>query len=130
MANWEKFDDDAKKEKRMDVGFRINFITMNNLLIQMDEQTGSYDEKYPKSELLKLWFSCMFMEALLLSISESIILIITLPFAFFYLFVLKRIYKTWKRFEYKKSQFMLMTLIGLIVDLAVAYLVHVLVFWK
>lgn len=129
MSNWEKYDDEAKEQKQIDVGFRINFISMNNLLIQLDEQTGEWDEKYPKSELYKLWFTDMLMQALLLSLSNGIFMIITLPFLFFYIFVMNRIFKTWKRFKYKKSQFLLMTLGGFVVVVGIAYLVHTFVFW-
>lgn len=106
------------KNDRLKVGILFSFKSMSLITERLVEETGEYDDKYPKSELLKIWGCAMMMMFLLFLFSYKLFLMATLPFMFFYGYALMRVFKAWKRFHYQKGGLMAATIIGLILEFA------------
>lgn len=130
MSNWDKYDDEIKQDEKIQVGFMINFKKMNVLLERIDQETREWDKKYPKSELLKIWGSIFFMLFVLGVCSYSIFAVATVPFMIFYIYVLFQMEKVWKRFQYSKAQYWIMTLVAIIVVVTAAVLLQGVIFEK
>ncbi len=90
----------------------------------MIEETAEYDENYPKKDIMNLWIGNMIAFFILFAASYTILMIVTLPFIFFYFMSLSKIFKAWKRFHYKMGYLWTITIIALIVDVAAAILVQ------
>ena len=106
------------KNDRLKVGILFSFKSMSLITERLVEETREYDDKYPKSELLKIWGCAMMMMFLLFLFSYKLFLMATLPFMFFYGYALMRVFKAWKRFHYQKGGLMAATIIGLILEFA------------
>lgn len=107
------------KDNRLKVGILFSFKSMSLIVERLVEETKEYDDKYPKSELLKIWAYAMMMLFFLFLFSYKLFLMATLPFMFFYGYALLRILKAWKRFHYKRGGLLLATVIGVIIEFAV-----------
>lgn len=105
------------KDNRLKVGILFSFKSMSLIAERLIEETKDYDDKYPKSELLKLWGCAMMMMFFLFLFSYKLFLMATLPFIFFYLYALMHIFRAWKRFHYKKGKLVLATILGFILEL-------------
>lgn len=106
------------KNDRLKVGILFSFKSMSLITERLVEETREYDDKYPKSELLKIWGCAMMMMFLLFLFSYKLFLMATLPCMFFYGYALMRVFKAWKRFHYQKGGLMAATIIGLILEFA------------
>ena len=107
------------KDNRLNVGILFSFKSMSLITERLVEETKEYDDKYPKSELLKIWGCAMMMLFFLFLFSYKLFLMATLPFMFFYGYALMRVFKAWKRFHYKKGGLMLATIFGVMLELVV-----------
>lgn len=124
MTAWDKYDDEIKPKEKIKVGFMINFKKMNVLLERIDQETEEWDSRYPKSELLKIWGSILFMLLVLGVCSYSIFAVATVPFMIFYLYVIFQMAKVWKRFQYSMASYWGMTILGIIVVAVAAVLLQ------
>lgn len=129
MSSWEAYDDEAKRNTKLEIGYMINFKKMNVMLERIDQETKEWDDKYPKNGLLKIWVSVMVILLLLFSLSHQIICIVTVPFIFFYLYVLFQMGRTWKRFQYNQITFWMMTVGLIVVEMVIAGLIQNMI-WK
>ena len=75
------------------VGFLFSFKSMSMLIQRIEEETGEYDNRYPKRELLKIWANCLVLIFVLACVSHSIFIVATGPFIFFYCYVLFQVIK-------------------------------------
>lgn len=117
----------ANKKERYNFKFTINFkkiYVMNNTLI---EDNGDRDDKYPKNILLTMLAGIWVALAVLFCFSKSFLLIVTLPFMFFYGMAFFSTFKAWREYKYKKSQFFLINIAALIVAAAIGVLVQIFV---
>lgn len=121
-------DEELKQNKRIKVGFLFNYMQMGNIIKQLDEETREWDSEYPKSELLKIWGSAMFIIFVLALFSYKILIAATGLFFFFYGHILIQVFKAWRRFEYSGWKYWLMTLMTLVVIFIAAYFLRGLIF--
>jgi len=103
------------EEKKFHVGFMLNFKSMSNLLQEMSEYIGEPTPDYPKRELRKLWINLMGIFFFLFLFSKAAFIFVTIPFCFFYGYVLIQLFQTWKGFKYSKGAFLGMTFLTLVV---------------
>lgn len=116
MSNWgEEFDDELKNYARPRAHFSLNFRYITHMLDRIDEETREWDEKYPKSELMKLWGSVMVLYFILVCLTYSVLIIVTGAFYVFNTYALFHLYGKWKRFKYSKRSFLLMTAVMLMI---------------
>lgn len=129
MAHVDDYDSEAQylKDHQLKVGFHLSFKVMSQLLDKLVDETGEVTDKYPKSELLKLWGTVMGIFFILFLLSSGLLILAVLLFYFFYGFVLVKIMKVWKNFKYKLWQIILMTVGGLGVEFALATLIRTLI---
>lgn len=124
MSNWEdRFETELLPEEPK-AGFVVSFKTMGRIVDAIEEGTRTVDDKHPKNELLKIWGSLMFVMLILFAFSYNILIVATAPFIFFYGYVLIKLAKAWKRFNYKLSEFWGMTIGGLILELAAVIVIR------
>lgn len=119
---------EMEKEGELKVKLLLSFKSMTLVINRLVEETREITDKYPKSELLKIWCSDMLIFFILFFASYNALFIATVPFMFFYGYVLISIGKAWKGFGYKKSQYVLMTIGALIVLLAISVGLRMLLF--
>lgn len=103
------------EEKKFHIGFMLNFKSMSNLLQEMSEYVGKPTPEYPKKELQKLWVNLMGIFFVLFLCSHAAFIVITIPFCFFYGYVLIQLFQTWKGFQYSKGAFLGLTFVTLAV---------------
>lgn len=127
MNNWGDTQEEIK-EKVFHIGPMINFKSMSALLQEMTEYIGEPNEEYPKKELKKLWVNLMIILLVLFTFSRKIFIVITIPFCFFYGFVLINLYQAWKNFKYSRKKFLFATVIALVVVIVAAVLLGELIF--
>lgn len=117
MSNWgEEFDDELKNYERVKVKIRfgLNFKYLSRMLDRIDQETREWDEKYPKSELVKIWGCIMINFLILFSLSYNVFVLVTGAFYIFYTYALFQLYGKWKRFKYSKSLFWVATIVVLV----------------
>ncbi len=103
----------ARKERKrfkLTVNFKKIYM-MNNLLF---EDNSDWDDKYPKNILYTMLAGIWLGMTVLFGFSNGILLIVTLPFMFFYFLALRSTYKTWKEYKYNRAAFIFMN-IGLLI---------------
>lgn len=122
-SNWGDDIDESMPKGRLKACFVINVRTMAHFLEQIDEETREHDNKYPKSEILKIWGSVMACFAVFLACSfiNPIFAFVMMPFELFYGFILFKAAKVWKRFEYSRLQYWLMTIGALALMAAILF---------
>lgn len=129
MSRWgEEYDGELLKEEKIKVDVLFSFKSMTLVLNRIIEETREYDDKYPKSELLKIWASALGVLFFLFLFSYNILICATGLFIFFYGFVLIQVYKAWKRFKYPGGKYWLMTVLALAVEFALARVVQGFIF--
>lgn len=130
MSRWgeEVEGEETLKKERITVGFAWNFISASHTLNRIDEEVGEWDEKYPKSELWKIWGSTLVIMCILLCASYSVVMIATLPFLFFYGSLLFKISKAFKRFGYPRVGYWAATILILVGMVGLSILVRSLLF--
>lgn len=113
MGRFDEYDDELKtmKDEKIQAKFSINFKKLDAMVVRIIEETKDYDDKYPKSELMKIWGCAALAMYVLFGLSHSIFLVVTLPFLFFYFFVMIQVGTAWKRFKYKTGKYWLMTIV-------------------
>lgn len=119
INNWGDTEEDLQ-EKKFTVGVMLNFKSMCNLLQEMTEYIGEPNDKYPKNELIKMWINLMVIFLVLFSFTRAALMVITIPFCIFYGYVLVNLYQAWKNFKYSRLQFILGTIITLIIMLVIS----------
>ena len=110
------------------VGFLFSFKSMSMILQRIEEETGDYDQRYPKSELLKIWGNCLLLIFALACLSHSIFIVATGPFIFFYCYVLFQVMRVWKRFKYPRVGMMIATIIGPLLVLVAGFALQGVIF--
>lgn len=130
MGKIDNYDDDAKymQEHPFKPAFTVNFKIMSGYVDQIVDGTGEVTDKYPKSELLKLWGWDLIVLFFVFLISYSYVIIAAMIFYFFYGWVLFKIIKAWHYFKYKMWQILLMTVGALAAECGLAWLIRYLVF--
>lgn len=130
QSRWgDDIDEELQQEhKRIKVGFMFNYMQINRTLKRIEEETREWDDKYPKSELLKIWGCDMFFLLILFTMSYMALIVATGLFFFFYGHVLIQISGVWKRFKYSLLAYWGMTLGGLAVVFALGWLFRSLIF--
>lgn len=117
MSNWgEEYDEELKNYKRVKVKIRfgLNFKYLSQMLDRIDHETREWDEKYPKSELVKIWGCIMMNFLILFSLSYNVFILVTGAFYIFYTYALFQLYGKWKRFKYPKLLFWVATIVVLV----------------
>lgn len=128
-SRWgDDMDEELQRDEKIKVGFLFNYMQMGNLLKRIEEETREWDEKYPKSELLKVWGSVMVIMLVLFTLSYNVLLIATGLFFFFYGHILVKVYGVWKRFQYSKKVYWGMTIGALAVAFVLGWLFRSLIF--
>ena len=128
-SGWgEDIDEELKRNKRIKVGFLFNYMQMGNVIKQLDEETGEWDSKYPKSELLKIWGSDIFIIFVLALFSYKILIAATGLFFIFYGHILIQVFKVWRRFQYSGWKYWIMTILTLIAAFVLAAFLRGLIF--
>lgn len=128
-SRWgDDIDEELQRDEKIKVGFLFNYMQMGNLLKRIEEETREWDEKYPKSELLKVWGSVMVIMLVLFTLSYNVLLIATGLFFFFYGHILVKVYGVWKRFQYSKKVYWGMTIGALAVAFVLGWLFQSLIF--
>lgn len=121
-SNWgDDIDEELQRDNRIKIGPTFNYMHMGKLIRQLEDETREWDNKYPKSELLKIWGCSMFMLLILFTFSYSILIVATGLFFFFYSHIILQVYRAWKRFNYPRLQYWLMTFGVLIVIILVSW---------
>lgn len=121
-TNWgDDLDEELRQKEKVHVGFMINFKNMAYYLERIDEETQEWDDNYPKKELITIWKSAMVCIFVLFALSYEIFAFVMLPFIMFYVYIIMRLGRVWKRFNYPVMFYWLVTVVGLIVMFAVAY---------
>ena len=132
MSNWgEEYDEELKNHERVNVKLRfgLNFKYLSQMLDKIDEETREWDEKYPKSELIKIWACIMLNFLLLFSLSYNVFIIVTGAFYIFYTYSLFQTYGKWKRFRYSRIQFWTATVVVLTIMFIVGGVIRRWVFY-
>lgn len=114
INSWGDTEEDLQ-ERKFKIGPMLNFKAMCNLLQEMTEYIGDPTDSYPKNELRKMWLNLMIIYLVLFSFTRAAIMFITIPFCIFYGYVLVNLYIAWKNFKYSKAEFILSTIITLVV---------------
>lgn len=128
-SRWgDDMDEELQRDEKIKVGFLFNYMQMGNLLKRIEEETREWDEKYPKSELLKVWGSVMAIMLVLFTLSYNVLIIATGLFFFFYGHILIKVYGVWKRFQYSKKVYWGMTIGALVAAFVLGWLFRSLIF--
>lgn len=114
MNQWGDKPEDLE-EKKFHVGFMLNFKSMSKLLQEMSEYIGEPTPEYPKKELQKLWVNLLGIFFVLFLCSKAAFIFVTIPFCFFYGYVLIQLIQTWKGFKYKVGPLIGLTVVILAV---------------
>lgn len=131
MGNWgDETDPEVQALKEYDARFTINFKKLYIDVDELVETTMEINDKHPKDSLLKLWSGAMVGMFILFLLSYHVLIIPAVVFMAFYLIAIFRIGKAWKGFNYKRSQYWLMTLGTLIVSGALAVFLQQLIMGK
>lgn len=118
MSGWgDDYELQLQQDTKIDVNFMINFKRMSHIIDRIVEETGEWDDKHPKTDLLKIWASVMFVFLVLFTLSYSVLTVATGIFFFFYGYVLIQLASAWKRFKYSGRIYWAMTLITMIASL-------------
>ncbi len=130
MRSMDYYDDEVRydKNEKLEVGFLISFKSMSIVIGRIIEETKEYDDKYPKSELLKIWRYVMGIFFVLFLCTYNLFAVVTIPFMIFYGYVLIQLFGAWKRFKYKRASLLLATIVGLILELFLGMLLQGIVF--
>lgn len=129
MNNIDKYDDELQKMKRTEIKASINFKSAYLLIQRVIEEKGEYDEHYPKDGLLKLWGCSMAVMLLLFTFSHSLLTVATIPFMFFYMMVIFKVFNAFKIFGYKRGWLITATVIGLCIEAVAGYYIQQLIFF-
>ena len=128
MSRWEEFDDEAKREEKVNARLTLNFKSMIVLIEKIENETKNWDDKYPKDELMKIWLGCMIDFLFLFCFSFHVLCFVaTGPLLIFQFYTLVKLYKAWKTFGYSNKYFIGITVATLAACLAAAIVVHKLI---
>lgn len=121
MSNWgDDIDVELQNCQKLKVGFLLSFKSMTLALERLVQETRESDDKYPKSEFLKIWASIMLVFTVLLIFTYSVFAIATLLFMFFYGYAFFQLCRAWNSFKYSKFMFWGMTLAGIVVSVLIS----------
>ncbi len=125
MGRWgDDSDYEAQHLKDYEFRFTINFKKIYIDVDEVSQRTLEVTEKHPKDSLLKLWAGTMAGIFVFMLLCYKLLVLAALPFLFFYILALIRIYKCWVSFKYKSADFWLMSTITLIGLFALSRVVH------
>lgn len=129
MGNWgEEWEEELQRDEKLKVGLLLSFKSMSLVIQRIEEETREWDDKYPKSELLKIWGSTMVILLFLFTFSYSALIVATGLFFFFYGYVLLQLGKAWKRFKYSAAFYWGITIPALILVLILGINLQTLIF--
>lgn len=117
----------SQRKERRSFNFTVNFkkiYMMNNILL---EDNSDWDEEYPKNILYTMLIGIWIGMTVLFCFSQSVLLIVTLPFIFFYIMALNSTYKVWKEYKYKKAVFYIINLAAFVISLTIGVLIQIFV---
>ena len=131
MGRFDDYDDELKQleNNEIKVKFTINLKKMDVLIARIVEETREFDAKHPRAELMKIWAMALLCIFGLLIVSRNIVLVVTLPFLFFYVLVIFQIGAAFKRFRYKRFPYWMKSLGVFLLALALALCIQALI-WK
>ncbi len=118
MRSLDDYDEELlyNKKDKIKVGLLVSFKSMSAMTGRIVEETGEYDSKYPKSELLKIWGAAMGVFFFLFLASYGLFAVATLPFMMFYGYAVVQVIKAWKRFKYACFPLIAGTLLLLVLE--------------
>lgn len=130
MSNWGEDQDyeiaDLEKRK-FDCGILISFKSMLNALNKISEETGEYDDKYPRNCLENIWLGDMLMLSIFILLTYSVVAIATLPFILAYGYVFLRIVAAYRQFNYSVPKLWTKTIITLVIITAITTVLKIIV---
>lgn len=131
MGRFDEYDDELKQLESQEIKlkFTINFKKMDVLVDRIVSETREMNDKHPRAELMKIWAMALLCIFVLFIFSRSLLLIVVLPFLFFYFLVLLQIGSAFKRFHYKRFPYWMKTIGAVLVALALAMCIQMLI-WK
>lgn len=128
MGSIDKYDDElSQKKERYTFRFTVNFKKIYMMNTVLFEDNRDWDDTYPRNIFITMLEGIWVGMTVLFAFSQNVLLIVTLPFIFFYGLALFRTYKTWKEYKYPTGQFWLYNLLGLVVSLTLGILFQVFV---
>lgn len=126
MSNWgDENDDELQNRQRKEYGVLISFKSMINAINSISEETGDYDENYPKKSLDNIWFGDVLMLGFFILFTYNIVAIATIPFIGLYFYVLIKLSTVYGQFKYSKGSFWLKTIIALALVTAITTLLKI-----
>jgi len=106
----DEIDEELQNKKQLKVGFSWNFISTNNLITRFDQEVGEVNENYPKSEIVKMWYSTLIVMLIFEMLMHSVLAIVALPFFFLYGMILFKLSRLFKRFGYSSLLYWLIAI--------------------
>lgn len=130
MHGIDKYDYDVKEnEERIHVPFTLNFKSISNYMLALQEGMKEHDDEYPKKELWRLTVAIWVIFFILIVFSYNAFVVITIPFMLFYFLALRSIYKTWKMCGYSKAQFIIPFVVIVLAAIPAAYFIQEAIFY-
>ena len=119
----DEIDEELQNKKQLKVGFSWNFISTNNLSTRFDQEVGEVNENYPKSEIVKMWYSTLIVMLIFEMLMHSVLAIVALPFFFLYGMFLFKLSGLFKRFGYSSLLYWLIAIGAIALCAGANYLV-------
>ena len=117
--NWgDDIDEELHNKKKLTVGFMWNFISTNHMITRFDQEVAEVEGDYPKSEIMKMWFSTVIVMLVFGLLIHNALAIIGLPFFCLYGFLLIKLGKLLKRFKYPVGGYWAVTALAIVVIIA------------
>ncbi|MBR6478563.1 MAG: hypothetical protein IKS85_08965 [Lachnospiraceae bacterium] len=116
-------DEELQNKKKLKVGFMWNFISTNNMITRFDQEVGEVDDKYPKSEIAKMFFSTLTIMVIFELLMYNALSVLALPFFFLYGMILWKIAKLFKRFGYKTMSYWLIAIVAVAAGAGLNYVI-------
>ena len=107
-------DEELKNKKQLSVGFLWNFISTNQMITRFDQEVAEVDGDYPKNEIMKMWFSTIVVMLIFGLLIHNALAIVGLPFFCLYGFLIFKMAKLLKRFNYPVGVDWILTIVAII----------------
>ena len=128
MGNWgDDYEKVEEKDTQVKVRFMFSFKMMSIVINRISDETKEWDDKYPKSDLLKILGNIMVIFAFLFTFTYSFLVAATGIFFLFYFYALVQLFRAWRRFQYSGLVFWLYTIVGLAISFGVGMVLQKLI---